>query len=209
MEAASGLPMDRSWKERASLRQPRTDESHEKSLIWGMREGLWFRYYPGVANRPGEEYVMKAPYKVLLVTVLIAAPAMVLGPVIWPPAEGGPEPTGDQLPFFIFLALMESVLLGLGISFLLFGLPVVRAVSPDSRARAWAMYLSIGWLMVSWWPHDNLHIHNGMDMQGLLYIEYGFHFTLMIAALVLAYCFLSLIRQRSEVATPPATARVK
>ena len=136
---------------------------------------------------------MKPWVKVLIVTVLIAAPAMMLGPVIWPPAEGGPAPTGAQLPFFIFLALMESLLLGLGISFLLFGLPVVRRVSSDSRARAWAMYLSIGWLMVSWWPHDNLHIHNGMNMQGLLYIEYGFHGTLMIAAVILAYCFLSLL----------------
>jgi hypothetical protein len=152
---------------------------------------------------------MKPWVKVLLVTVLIAAPAMVLGPVIWPPAAGGPEPTGGQLPFFIFLALMESVLLGLGISFLLFGLPTVRSVSPDSKARALAMYVCIGWLMVSWWPHDNLHISNGNNMQGLLFIEYGFHFTLMIAALVLAYCFLSLFRQRGDVMAPSAAARVK
>jgi hypothetical protein len=60
----------------------------------------------------------------------------------------------------------------------------------------------------SWWPHDNLHISNGNNLQGLLFIEYGFHFTLMIAALVLAYCFLSLIRQRSDVMEPPA-ARVR
>src|SRR5829696_2855717 len=75
--------------------------------------------------------------KVLLVTVLIAAPAMVLGPVLWPPAAGGPEPTGGQLPFFIVLAIMESVLLGLGISFLLFGLPAVRRVSPTPRRGLW------------------------------------------------------------------------
>lgn len=149
---------------------------------------------------------MKPWVKVTLVTVLIAAPAMMLGPVIWPPAVGGPEPTGGQLPFFLFLALFESVLLGLGISFLLFGLPAVRRVSPDSKARAWAMYLSIGWLMVSWWPHTNLHIHNGENMQGLLYIEYEFHFTLMIAALVLAYCFLTLVRQWGETSPPVAQA---
>ena len=152
---------------------------------------------------------MKPWVKVFLVTVIIAAPAMVLGPVLWPPAEGGPEPTGGQLPFFIFLALMESVLFGLGISFLLFGLPTVRRVSADSKVRAWAMYLSIGWLMVSWWPHDNLHISNGNNLQGLLFIEYGFHFTLMIAALVLAYCFLSLIRQRGDALTASAAPRVK
>jgi len=66
----------------------------------------------------------------------------VLGPVIWPPAEGGPEPNGGQLPFSILLVLMESVLFGLGISFLLFGLPTVRRVCADSKARACAMYLS-------------------------------------------------------------------
>jgi hypothetical protein len=52
--------------------------------------------------------------------------------------------------------------------------------------------------MVSWWPHNNLHINNGMDMQGLLYIEYGFHLTLMIAGIVLGYCFLSLMSEREE-----------
>jgi len=152
---------------------------------------------------------MKPWVKVLLVTVLIAAPAMVLGPVLWPPAAGGPEPTGGQLPFFIVLAIMESVLLGLGISFLLFGLPAVRRVSPDSKARALAMYVCIGWLMVSWWPHDNLHISNGNNLQGLLFIEYGFHFTLMVAAIILAYCFLALIRERSDTLAPSPAARVK
>jgi hypothetical protein len=78
----------------------------------------------------------------------------------------------------------------------------VRSVSADSKLRAWAMYLCIGWLMVSWWPHDNLHIHNGDNLQGLLYIEYGFHMTLMISAIVLAYCFLSLLRGRSIGAAP-------
>lgn len=138
---------------------------------------------------------MKTWTKVLAVTVVVAVPAMMLAPVLWPPAEGGPEPTGSQLPFFILLAAMESILLGLGITFLAFGLPVVRGISADSKLRAWAMYLSIGWLMVSWWPHDNLHIHNGMDMRGLLFIEYGFHATLMLCAIVLAYCFLSLMNQ--------------
>lgn len=138
---------------------------------------------------------MKTWTKVLIVTVTVALPAMMLGPVIWPPAEGGPEPTAGQLPFFIFLAAMESVLLGLGVSFLIFGLPLVRRFAAGSSVRAWAMYLAIGWLLVSWWPHDNLHIHVGDDMQGLLYIEYGFHVTLMICGLIVAYGFLVFLRE--------------
>jgi hypothetical protein len=68
--------------------------------------------------------------KVLILTVLIAVPAMMLGPVIWPNPEGGAAPTAAQMPYFIVLALWDGVLLGLGISFLLFGWPVIRDVSP-------------------------------------------------------------------------------
>ncbi len=135
--------------------------------------------------------------KVAIVTLIVAVPAMMLGPVIWPPAEGGPEPTSGQLAFFIFLAAITSLTFGLGVSFLLFGLPLVRGISAGSKTRAWAMYLSIGWLLVSWWPHASLHGHIGDNIQHLLYIEYGFHVPSYLAGLVLAYCFLSLIRERT------------
>ncbi len=136
---------------------------------------------------------MKTWMKVLFVTALFGVPAFLLGPVIWPPAAGGPEPSAGQLPFFVVLLAIEALAFGLGISFLAFGLPLVRKAAGGSRLRAWAMYLSIGWLLVSWWPHDNLHIHTE-SLQGLLYIEYGFHMTLILSGLVLAYSFLSLIR---------------
>ena len=77
--------------------------------------------------------------------------------------------------------------------------------------RTWAAYLAIGWLLVSWWPHDNMHIHNGNDLQGLLYIEYGFHVTLMIAGLVLAYSLLTKLRPEDAGVhdSGVATARVR
>ena len=137
--------------------------------------------------------------KALLVTVLIAIPAFILGPIIWPPAEGSPSPTTAQIPFLLFLNLVQATVLGLGVSFLAFGLSVMRGISPDSKVRAWAMYFSIAYLMVSWWPHINMHVHNGPDnLQGLIYVDYLFHLPSMIAALVLAYCFFSLLRERSE-----------
>ena len=137
---------------------------------------------------------MKPWAKVALVTALFAVPAMALGQAIWPPAPGGPEPTAGQLPFFILLAVFEALTFGLGVSFLLFGFaPLKRAVG-GSVWRTWAIYLSVGWFLVSWWPHDNLHIHNGDDLQGLLYIEYGFHVTLMLAGIVLAYSLLTTLK---------------
>jgi hypothetical protein len=136
---------------------------------------------------------MKTWVKVALITALFAVPAMALGQVIWPTHPGNPEPSAGQLPFFILLSVFEAVAFGLGISFLLFGFPALLRLARGSRMRAWAMYLSVGWFLVSWWPHDNLHLHTGLDLQSLLYIEYGFHVTLIFAAFVLAYSLLTLL----------------
>ena len=150
------------------------------------------------ARAMSENYARKTWAKVLLVTVLVAFPAFMLGPIIWPPAEGSPSPTATQLPFLLFLNLVQATVLGLGVAFLAFGLSVMRRISPDSKVRAWAMYLSIGYLMLSWWPHINMHVHNGPDnLQGLIFIDYLFHLPSMVAALILAYCFFSLLWERS------------
>ncbi len=143
--------------------------------------------------------------KVVAVTLIAAVLAMVVGPILWPTSDPPlfqTEPTATQLPYFIVLQVVTSLTFGLGVSFLLFGLPVVRRASADSKLRAWLAYLSIGWLLVSWWPHGHLHQHNGDNMQGLLYIEYGFHVAPMLAGLIVAYCFLSLMRERSGKTAP-------
>lgn len=129
----------------------------------------------------------------IIITILGAVVSQALTPVFWPMATGGmPMPSASQLPFFIVLSLAESVTFGIGLAFLLFGRKLVIKTAAASQKLAWAVYLSIGWLLISWWPHDNLHRVNGENMQGLLYIEYGFHLTLMIAGLVLAYAFFRI-----------------
>src|SRR5215207_7586653 len=95
----------------------------------------------------------KSWMKVALVTIIFAVLAMALGNVIWPPAEGGPEPTSGQVSSFIILAVLTALTFGLGISFLLFGFPFVRKVVGGSKLRVWAAYLSIGWLLVSWYDY--------------------------------------------------------
>src|SRR3990170_3341338 len=145
-----------------------------------------------------KEHALKPWVKVTVVTVVVGIAAMALGPILWPMAEGGAQPTAGQLFFFIILEVIQSLAFGLGISFLLFGLPTMRRVSSNSRLLGWAMYLSIGWLLVSWWPHSHLHQVVGENLQGLLYIEYGFHVTLIIGAVVLAYGFLALLGEQSK-----------
>jgi len=43
-----------------------------------------------------------------------------------------------------------------------------------------------------------LHAHNGLNLQGLLYIDYFFHLPLEIAGVALALCFISLMRSRTD-----------
>jgi hypothetical protein len=132
--------------------------------------------------------------KVLLITLIIGIPAFLLGRVLW---HTSPDlvPTAAQLPFFIALSVLEALLFGLGVAFLIYGWPMVRQA--QSRGRALAMYLALGWFLVSWWPHDNFHAQNGLNPLGLLFIEYSFHVTLIIAALVLAYLFVTQGREKS------------
>lgn len=134
---------------------------------------------------------MKPWIKVLLVTLVVAVPAFVLALVLFPPTAG-------RIPYFVLLAAWDAVFLGVGVAFLLFGMPVLRKVSPDSSVRAWVMYLSIGILTVSWWPHLNMTASNGIDFQGLLFIDYGFHVPLTISAAALIYCFISIARRRTK-----------
>jgi hypothetical protein len=104
-------------------------------------------------------------------------------------------PTASQLPLFILLNIGEALAFGLGLSFLIFGYPTVHAISPASPSLTRAAHLSIVWLLANWWPHDSLHLHNGLALGGLLAIEYIFHVTLMLAGVILAYFFLTLQRR--------------
>jgi hypothetical protein len=90
----------------------------------------------------------------------------------------------------------ESLAFGFGIAFLIFGYSLMQKILPAPKGLTFAAYLSIAWLLFSWWPHDSLHVANGMNLNGLLGIEYGFHVTLMIAGAILAFFFLVLLRQR-------------
>ena len=133
---------------------------------------------------------------VLAVVAFLASPNGPLGG-FWRPSADFPVPTNTQVPFFVLLNVAESLAFGLGISFLIFGYSLMQKTLPASKGLTFAAYLCIGWLLSSWWPHDSLHVANGMNLSGLLEIEYGFHVTLMIAGGILAFFFLALLQQRA------------
>ena len=139
---------------------------------------------------------MKVPAKVIAVTVLLSVAAFLTeshGPLgsFWAPNPMAPQAVGVQVPLFMLLGVAEAVALGLGVSFLLFGYSSLKSGAvPAPLARA--AHLAISWLLINWWAHDSLHIHVGMNLNGLLGIEYGFHITLIISGLVMARYFLAV-----------------
>lgn len=139
----------------------------------------------------------KTSVKMIVVTLVIGIPAFFLGPMIWPPSPDI-HPTQSQLPYLIVLSLIEALTFGFGIAFIIYGWPRVKAATGDATRTARVMYVSLAWLAVSWWPHDNLHVYNALDINGLIAIDYAFHLTVIIAGLVLAYSFFALFKAAEE-----------
>ena len=149
---------------------------------------------------------MKPWMKVLIVTLLVGLPTVPLSQILWPsPAavDMSAAPTSLQLGLLIVLSLCEGLAFGLGVAFLLFGLPLVRRVTGEAPLLTWATYASIAWWLVSWWSHDNFHRVNG-DLGGLIMIEYGYHITLMLASAIVALAFVRLFSRAG--AEPEARA---
>lgn len=138
--------------------------------------------------------------KVIAVTLAAALPAAALSQVIWPNPPGIAMPPQPVLGFYIALSVAEALLFGLGVAFLAFGLPLVRRARL-SRRLTWATFLSVAWFLINWWPHDNFHRANGFDLAGLVRIEYGFHATLYLAGIVVAWFFIAVLRREGSVMT--------
>jgi hypothetical protein len=118
--------------------------------------------------------------KVAIVAVVATVAAFGSSMVLWPaPPNFTPPPS--LLPFFVGLGIIESLAFGLGVAFLIFGLPLVRQTGVGPLA-AWGGYLGIAWSLVNWWAHDGFHRVTGLNLNGLVRIEYGFHFTLIMGA---------------------------
>ncbi len=140
---------------------------------------------------------MKTRWKMLLITLIVGVPAFFLGPIIWSPS---PEihPTQAQLPYLLALSAVEALFFGFGVAFILYGFPLVRQITQLEKKAAIAMYVSLAWILISWWPHDNMHIHNALNINGLIVIDYSFHLTLIIAGAVLVYSFFALFKPAVE-----------
>ncbi len=149
-------------------------------------------------SRPISRYLLVAVP--LAVLAFLANPHGPLGG-FWAPAPeiAAIHPTGIQLALMLGLNLAEAVTFGAGIAFLLFGYEASRAATAglaSSPLLTRAVHLSISWLLINWWPHDNIHVHIAeTNLGALIATEYAFHITLMIAGAILAVAFVRAMRQ--------------
>ena len=141
---------------------------------------------------------MKTRISGTLITLAGGIAAFLLGPLIFPPAPGMPEPTAAQVPFVLILSVVEALFFGLGLAFTALAYPRVRKAARVARVNPWPVYVSIAWMLVSWWPHNSLHGMVGVDLAGLLLVDYTFHLTLIVAAAIVARFFLATLRRAGE-----------
>ncbi|GAA4257410.1 hypothetical protein GCM10022255_074050 [Dactylosporangium darangshiense] len=133
------------------------------------------------------------------VTLLGAIAAFTFGHVIWPDPAGAATPPQDLLPLFIVLSVLEALVFGAGLAFVFFGLAPLRRFGAGVGLTR-AAYVSISFMLLSWWPHDNLHrVLGHADFAGLAQIEYLFHVPLMAGAAVVALFFLRTTRAGDRV----------
>jgi len=148
---------------------------------------------------------MQTKWLVAGTTAILTVTSFLLTRVIWPDAPGRPIPPDNLLPLYIIVGLVESFAFGLGVAFLIFGGRMLRTFG-QGRGLTLLTYLSIAWLLINWWPHDNLHRVIGFDFGRLIWIEYGFHVTLIAAGACVAYFFVTTVRDM-QARVPAPTAR--
>jgi hypothetical protein len=139
---------------------------------------------------------MNSRLKIAVVIVVASAAAFASSMVIWP-SPAGFTPPPSLMPFFVGLGFVESLAFGAGVAFLIFGWRLVRETGV-SRFAAWGGYLGIAWSLVNWWAHDGFHRVTGLNYEGLVRIEYGFHVTLIAGGVLAAFFFVSVARVASR-----------
>ena len=126
-----------------------------------------------------------------IIVLVFAVPAFFLARTIWPFPN---EVDGTVKTFFAVVTAIESLFTGIGIAFVILVLKKYLVALNRKGILGWLTFVSIAWILISGYPHDNSHIAHGADLHGLIPIEIIFHGTLAIAALITMVYFLRTLR---------------
>ncbi len=137
---------------------------------------------------------MKISTKFLLISIPTALVAFFSGQALWPDTADSFTVPLYYLPYFVLLGEVQAALFGVGIAFLVLGWPLVRGVD-DGKPLAVATFISIAWMLIAWWPHDNLSRSVGVAVPNLFYFESAFRLTLILAAATVASYFWKTVKR--------------
>ncbi|MEU9800250.1 AMP-binding protein [Streptomyces sp. NPDC051000] len=119
-------------------------------------------------------------------TLVLGVMALIFTDVLWPGSTelgGVPAPWA---PLFFILYLCECLAFGAGLMFLFTGRPRMREQGRGAGITA-AAHLAVVYLLVAWWPQDNLYrLAAKDDLPRQAALVYAFNVPLMIAAAIVA-----------------------
>ncbi|WP_405977287.1 AMP-binding protein [Streptomyces sp. NBC_00158] len=169
-------------------REDRTQVPQPPLLLAPVGGGRGGGKYGGVrtAGTAGSQEVVPLAFALGCGAPLLGLLARMFTGVIWP---GSTDLTGVPNPWallFWILYLCESLAFGAGVVFLLNGR---RPMLAQGRGRGitTAAHLAIAYLLIAWWPQDNLYrLAAKQDWPRQAALVYAFNVPLMVAALVVA-----------------------
>ncbi|WP_411103947.1 AMP-binding protein [Streptomyces sp. cmx-4-9] len=179
------LPRNRAGQEdRAELPQP-PRPVHGHTGRGAVRGG---KYGPAAAGTADTGGAASASCAVGCGALVPGLAARLFTDVLWP---GSTDLTGVPSPWsflFTVLYLVECLAFGLGVLFLFTGRSRMAASRDAGRALTTAAHLAVVYLLVSWWPQDNLYrLAAKQDWPRQAALVYTFNVPLMLAAAVLAF----------------------
>ncbi len=137
---------------------------------------------------------MRRSWGMVIVAFVVGLAAFVAAPHIWPMGPDVPMPPANLLPGYIALSAIEALAFGFAVAFAIFGWPAIRDLNLGAPWLNKLLFVTLVWFIGNWWAHDNLHMHNGLNMNGLLFIEIAFHMTMLACGITLTIGLVRLAK---------------
>ncbi len=109
------------------------------------------------------------------------------------------DPSSGVVAGLILAAVFEAVAFGVGLAWIAFGWSLVKG----RGGLGVATFVAVAWALVSWAPHTSFHQSLGEgNWGGLLAVEWGFHITLVVGALITAAFVWQELKQGTSRSAP-------
>eukprot|EP01117_Protostelium_nocturnum_P006107 TRINITY_DN2200_c0_g1_i1.p1 TRINITY_DN2200_c0_g1~~TRINITY_DN2200_c0_g1_i1.p1 ORF type:complete len:355 (-),score=76.21 TRINITY_DN2200_c0_g1_i1:43-1107(-) len=114
-----------------------------------------------------------------------------------PLSHYNPTPNESQLRFFKALGVAECVICAIGISWMVTIGTILKSIPSKIRLKVIGMYICVGWFLVSWYPHNRLHVYFNANVWAGIALDFTFHWAMLFAAMFLGRFIWRFLRKAS------------